>query len=384
MEESIKNDFLEFYGEHNISPVSQDISDISIHYKRREKLYRQLGMPILLFKDREMLEVGPGGGYNSLAFFNWGCAHLDLVEANPSGIADMKRLFDLQEVNKEKYTIIESRIEEFSTEKKYDIVIAESFLQNLNNQQEVIDKLKKLVKMNGIIVVTTSDETSFYIEQLKRLIANAMVANIDNYDEKVKCLVKVFEPQLKTLRGVSRSAECWVQDQLLNPVAVNDTSLSLIEAIEMFGSDCDVLSTAPRMFHDYSWYKDIWFNEKDDYSKQFCKDGVNLILANMENELHMDLKGEELKKTICDQKKYASAFEKEFDYQYIDKIIEGNLSIQALLKGQSDRLDKILEEISLALHDVIENGVEDFSFEKYPEFFRAFGRTQQYISFIKK
>ena len=107
-------------------------------------------------------------------------------------------------------------------------------------------------------------------------------------------------------------------------------------------------------------------------------------MANMENELHMDLKGEELKKTICDQKKYASAFEKEFDYQYIDKIIEGNLSIQALLKGQSDRLDKILEEISLALHDVIENGVEDFSFEKYPEFFRAFGRTQQYISFIKK
>ena len=58
----MKNDFIEYYDEYQISPVKQDISDIDIHYKRREKLYRQCGIPMLAFRNAEILEVGPGGG----------------------------------------------------------------------------------------------------------------------------------------------------------------------------------------------------------------------------------------------------------------------------------------------------------------------------------
>ena len=55
------NEILDFYREHSISPVHQDIADFNYHCERRAKLYRQLGMPTLLFDKAEVLEVGPGG-----------------------------------------------------------------------------------------------------------------------------------------------------------------------------------------------------------------------------------------------------------------------------------------------------------------------------------
>lgn len=58
----MSNIFLDYYGKNQISPVRQDINDMQIHYERRKKLYRQCGIPILAFKNAEMLEIGPGGG----------------------------------------------------------------------------------------------------------------------------------------------------------------------------------------------------------------------------------------------------------------------------------------------------------------------------------
>ena len=58
----MNNLFVDFYGKHNISPVHQDIGDFDLHLLRRAKLYRQLGMPIILYKNAYILEIGPGGG----------------------------------------------------------------------------------------------------------------------------------------------------------------------------------------------------------------------------------------------------------------------------------------------------------------------------------
>lgn len=57
----MQNDQLEYYVGHNISPEHQNIENIEIHYARREKLYRQCGIPLIAFRDAEILEVGPGG-----------------------------------------------------------------------------------------------------------------------------------------------------------------------------------------------------------------------------------------------------------------------------------------------------------------------------------
>lgn len=67
----MKNQFLNYYGKYEISPVKQDLSNPAIFFRKREKLYRQLGMPTILFNKKDILEVGPGSGFNTLAFFKW-------------------------------------------------------------------------------------------------------------------------------------------------------------------------------------------------------------------------------------------------------------------------------------------------------------------------
>lgn len=379
-----ENDFLKFYGKHNISPVKQDLNDREIHYKRRGKLYRQLGMPDVLFKNANLLEVGPGGGYNTLAFFEYlggGVKHIDLVEANPKGIEDMKLLFN--EIDKDRYTIFPCVIEEYISNKKYDVVIAESFIQFLKNQQEVIDILKEKVIEGGVVVITCSDEICFFIEQMKRLLAHAYVKDIDDYETKVKILAEQFKPQLAKLRGVSRSAEDWVQDQLLNEAGVNGCSLSIEDAINYFGDDFDVLGCSPNMFTDYSWYKDIWYDYKADYIEQFREKNINLMLANMKDEICIDKdKSISLCRVVKDIKELAVKYEDKFEYAYVEQIIEKIDILESLVDLDNTELSVIINDIKKALDEL--KNTNKINLKKYCEFFAAFGRTQQYISFVKK
>ena len=140
------------------------------HYERRRKLYRQCGIPVIAFRNAEILEVGPGSGYNTLAFFHWGSKHVDLVEANPKGIEDMRELFAENVIDEDKYQLFPCVVENYETDKKYDIVIAEGFLPNLYNQKEIISKLQSLTAENGIVIVTCSEDVGFFIEIMKRLI----------------------------------------------------------------------------------------------------------------------------------------------------------------------------------------------------------------------
>ena len=230
----MNNDFLEYYGEHQISPVKQDISDLEIHYNRRKKLYRQCGIPTIAFRNAKILEVGPGGGYNTLAFFHWESQHVDLVEPNVWGRKDMEALFARRSIPTDKYNVFPCKIEDYVTDKKYDFIIAEGFLQNLYNQQEVIDKLQNLVDESGVIVITCTDAVCYFVELMKRLVGWALVADITDYKDRVEYLAGLFAPQLAKLEGVSRSAEEWVQDQILDTPNVNGMELRLLQAMDYF------------------------------------------------------------------------------------------------------------------------------------------------------
>lgn len=379
----MKNDYLDFYGKHGISPVKQDISSIETHYERRRKLYRQCGIPLIAFKDAEVLEVGPGGGYNTLAFFHWNCKHVDLVEANEAGQEDMQKLFAKQNVPEDKYEIFSCKIEDYKTDKKYDIIIAEGFLPNVYNKQEIIDKLQELVSENGIVVITCIENAAVFVEVIKRLIGVALTSNINEYDKKVKYLSDFFEPQLNKLRGVSRSAKDWVQDQIMNPVNVNGTELTMLQAIEYFENGFDVLGCSPQMFTDYSWYKDIWYDYINDYKEQFNRKRLSLLLANRPELILPEEKVEILVKGFEGIKEYASEYEKEYDGQFIDSILQEMGRMAAILEQDFDvEFLDIFHEIREALL-CLQKG-ENIDIENYPKFFSAFGRTQQYISFVKK
>lgn len=378
----MKNDYIEFYGKNNISPVKQDISDLEKHYKRRNKLYRHCGIPVQAFKNANVLEVGPGGGYNTLAYFQWGIAHIDLVEGNPRGIEEMRELFTKYIISENRYDIIPCMIENYNTEKKYDVIIAEGFIPSIYNQKEVIDKLKELVAENGIIVITCIDYISTFIENMKKMVGILLSANIEGHNEKLKCLVDFFGPQLNKLEGVTRNAEDWVLDNVLNPAASNGMYLSLLEAMDLFGADFEVLGTSPSMFSDYSWYKDLTYDIKADYKKQFNKKRYSLLMANMPEVVVSEQVSYILDSSFKKIEELRIEYLNKMEMSCISQILEELENIEIYIKENFDEMFvEVFMELKEVLNCIINN--KEITFENYSNLFAAFGRGQQYISFVK-
>lgn len=373
------NKIIDFYREHKISPVHQDMSDFNYHCSRREKLYRQLGMPTQVFHNADVLEVGTGGGYNSIVLTQWKC-HLSMVEPNETAANEIIELFKEHMVDN--YLLYREAVEQHNG-KKYDIVIAEGFLPTIDNWREVLDKLKSLVNENGILVITCQDELGMFVERMKRLVGHMLVRNISVYSEKVERLVEMFEPQLKLLHGVSRPAEDWVQDQLLcEDFNCNDV-LDLKRAIQIIGDDWDVLGcSSPDLFSDYSWYKDIEYDYKKAFCEQYDEKSYNLIIAGREE---MDISGIDVHEV---RRRINKIRELEVSYENIHQNGEKNINeiicelqkLSVMLKN----CDKELTEFIMETVEILKNNIEKIDLSRYKNFCKCFGRSQQYISFVKK
>lgn len=376
------NDFLEFYGEHKISPVHQDISDIDRHYARRRKLYRQCGIPLQTFKNARVLEVGPGGGYNTLALFAFG-AHVDLVEANPTGIQEMKTLFPQYGIASSSYTITQCKIEDYSVDKEYDIVIAEGFLHCLRNQEEIIGILDTLVKAKGgIVVITCADNFGYFIEIMKRVLASFLAKDIKEFHPKVQFLTKIFEGQLKQLSGMSRPASDWVQDVLLNPAIVNGVTLSFADAICKFGDKYCMLGSSPHLFSDYSWYKDGQYNRQEELIAQFREKQFSMLLAGDQEIRVTDMELIEIMESFFRRiKQLAELYDRDNDISWVLEMRkEFDLVDECIEELHNEKFLMIFHEIHKFVVDLSKNTVD---IERYPHFLSAFGKGMQYIAFEK-
>lgn len=373
------NKILDFYREHNISPVHQDISDFNYHCARREKLYRQLGMPVLLFNGAEVLEVGTGGGYNSVVLAQWNC-HLSMVEPNETAQNEIIELFREKKI--EDYVLYKETVEQHSG-KEYDVVIAEGFLPTIENRVEVLEKLKSLVKETGILVITCQDEMGMFVERMKRLVGHRSVKNVVSYCEKVKKLVDIFEPQLKLLHGVSRPVEDWVQDQILCEDFNCNDILDLKKAIQGIGDNWDVLGcSSPDFFSDCSWYKDIEYDYKKSYCDQYDKKSYNLIIAGRE-EIDTSNIDVSIVRTSVDKIRKLE-IEYENSEQKEEKVVQEIIYELQKLYELLQKCDKELAVFLSETIDILASDPNQLELADYPNFCKCFGRSQQYISFVKK
>lgn len=386
----MKNDYLTYYGQHAISPVRQNLDDLSLHYERRRKLYRQCGIPMLAFRDADVLEVGPGGGYNTIALFKFldvyqedrsSRGHVDLVEPNSQGVNDMKALFVKHAISEDRYRIHSCQIEDFLTEKKYDFVFAEGFVQFLDNAREIIQKLAYLTKSNGILMFTCCDDVCMFIEAIKRLLGVILTQEIDDYSKKVEKLVSVFEPQLRQLRGVSRPAVDWVQDQLMNPAVANGRELTVADAIDAVGDGFYMLGASPQMFTDYSWYKDIWYDTQMSFKEQFRQKWLSLLMAGMpECVLTVD----QVDALVADLRKIrslANGYESNRNVNLLKDIQSVMATMESKVVNLPNEFIMVFREIKELLKEAIRGEIH---MENYPHFCTAFGRTIQYVAFEKK
>lgn len=373
------NKIVDFYREHQISPVRQDIEDFEKHVMRREKLYRQLGMPTILFRNANVCEVGPGGGYNAVVLKYWDCK-LTLVEPNETGRKEIKELFE--KMNMMDYELIGKGAEELQEDYQFDIVIAEGFLPTIDNWDIVLKSLMRLVGDHGILVITCTDEWGMFAERMKRLVGHGLIKDIPDYDKKVEKLVEIFEPQLKLLSGATKLPIDYVQDNLICEDFNCRNYLTLKKAIQFVGDDWEVLGcSGPNFFEDYSWFKDIDVDYKAEYCKQYDKKAYNLVLAGR-NEIAITEEQSRHGEDIIEQiKELEIAFEEADEYE--EKYVKGIIELLEELRKTVHDFDEEMEVFITETIAILKKGKKVGDLSEYPMFCKSFGRSQQYISFVK-
>lgn len=371
---------LEFYLKQNITTEHVDFENQNEYFRKRKNLYRQLGVPMLAIKGSDILEVGPGPGHNSIPLIIWGGAgSIDLVEPNPVAVKDLEYNFKQMGIAKTLYTVYPVTLEEYCSEKKYDMVIAEGYVQSAENWKEFMTMLKTFTKKNSIVIVTCMDELGMYLERMKRFTGRYIVKDIQGFDEKKKKLIEIFGESLKTLRGMTRSVEEWVMDIIFCDSTISDNFMSIKDAILLFQEEFDVLGCSQNIFTDYSWYKDLDYDYIASYIEQYdCKRNMFLVAGECEECQGGAAANRKLAKLIRDINQETIDIEQNNKnlsdlYEMINQITECTLSVT--VKQYNKELKDILQGL--------EKGNE-VDIAKYPVWNTSFGKSMQYISFQRR
>ena len=247
---------LDHYLRHHILPVRYQAADLPAHFQRRESLYRMLGLPPAVLRGCDVLEVAPGTGQNALFVAHAGPANLDLVEPNPIAVEEIRALFAEHADRIAPFAVHESRFEDFSPGRLYDVVICENWLGSLPHERALIGKLADLVRPGGLLILTVVPFTGFLANVLRRLLALRLTDPAESFDVSTARMADVFGAHLSTIAGMTRSHADWVQDCVLNPHYLH-VVLPLDQVLTEIGDRMDVLGSAPRFAIDWRWFKGL-------------------------------------------------------------------------------------------------------------------------------
>ena len=140
------------------------------HVKLRKNLIQNhLKIPLNLLKDKDILEFGPNRGENSF-IYALNKANLFFVEPVPYSAKQLKAKYKHYNLNKFVKKIDNKSLEKFHTKQKFDLVIAEGFLNTLDERDQYLTKILKFVKDSGLVILNYDDYFGSLIELIKSAI----------------------------------------------------------------------------------------------------------------------------------------------------------------------------------------------------------------------
>jgi SAM-dependent methyltransferase len=262
-------DHLGFYLQHSISPVRQDISDLSRHLQRRGNLYRSLGMNELAFAGSRVLEVGPGSGHNSLLVASWLPDALDLLEPNPTGRAGIEQLYEGFQLPHTQPNVVPETLQDFAPDELYDIAIAEAWIGGTPDELKLMQKMASLVRPGGVLITTVTSPISMLANTFRRILGDLLIVGIDDINEQTRVLDEAFGSHLNTMADMSRPHEDWIQDSLLNPGFLT-SSLTIEKFFDCIGGGATFHNSYPRVHTDWRWYKSL-YGEQAQFNERFIE-----------------------------------------------------------------------------------------------------------------
>jgi SAM-dependent methyltransferase len=244
---------LDFYREHGISPVTQDIQDLSAHFARRAHLYRSLGLWPKSIEGKSVLEVGPGTGENALYTASLKPSRYVLMEPNDEG----RKACEIRFKNHPHIEIGGDTLETYDAgDTVFDVVICEGLLGLCGRDpRRLLQRLMDRVGHGGALVITCIDAISDHAEVLRRALAQRYIKKGASLHDNVEILKPIFTPHLATLKGMTRSVEDWILDNILNPASIGPT-FSIPDALTHVEGRFEVLGCSPRFLMDWRWYKE--------------------------------------------------------------------------------------------------------------------------------
>ena len=372
---------LDFYQNNEISPVRQDIRDLSQHFQRRESLYHQLGILPAFIRGRTVLEVGPGSGYNSLYTASLKPERYVLLEPNPQGVKDIHNLFDRYQLWSGNVTVISKTIEEYQDEKTYDFVFCEGLLggSGFPDPGLIFKALAKFCSPSGVLVITCEDEVATLSEVIRRLFAHMILRDEITLSEKVKKLLPVFSPHLVQLLGMTRRYDDWIIDSLINPAAGGQL-FTIPDALTTLPNQFEFYASSPHFVSDWRWYKNIYGKERNFTQRslqQYWENIHNLLdyrFTFPSRDVTSNMKLYQLSRSI---RQAIRQYEKEKSNENLNDVKKYLRECIPIIKEFSQETAYALSE---ALNLLSHQPLEASQVAEMTKFAALFGRGQQYLS----
>ena len=377
-----QQDHLGFYIEHKISPVHQNISNLSRHMERRNSLYRYLGLPSEYFRGKNILEVGPASGHNSLYIAACNPDKFDLLEPNPVAVNELLQLYKHFNVPHTKPNIISQTLEKFEKVQTYDLVICEAWLGISDHERKLMKKLAGFVKKGGIFVTTLASPVGFFLNMVRRLLANQILYKTDNFEKKTEKLLIAFSTHLETMKDMTCPHNDWVQDTLLNPgfLSMHPSPTMFIKDL---GHNYSIYNSYPRFSSDWRWYKSLYGENKNIN---------NVFIENYSENIHnfMDYRflfnqrsktlNNELQELCFELRNIVTGLEEDKTNYFISDAIAIIDNVKKNIVNLERSLEKSIDEVLFILNNK-QIDLESVSQMKY--FNECFGRELLYVSVLR-
>jgi hypothetical protein len=372
---------LEFYTKYGISPVNYSKIDLQSHLAIRHSLYRSLGLLPLTIKDSSVLEIAAGSGQNSLYIATSLPNSLTLIEPNPKGFSEIQGHYADLVIPHTKPTLINKTLQEYTPHQMFDVVICENWLGTSSAELGLLNKLSEFVCSNGILVLTTISSLGILPNMIRRALMSKHNQQSLSFERQTDLGVEMFGSHLSNIKSMTRSAEDWVQDNMLNP-AYFDICISIPDVIDQLGKKFTAVGTSPNFSVDWRWFKSL-NRENQNYNQHL----ISQYYQSMHNFL--DYQTEFIQNDIAINKlleKLSYDFIKavkdseSFSINKNDNLHNAELILQKIISLASVFPGHILEGLNEGLNLLKSNSKNHKLVSSASKFGRLFGKETIYLS----
>ena len=365
--------FLDFYEKHEIIPTNLNIESQSEFFAQRDRLFASLGVPPILLRGMNILELGSGTGQKALHLLSrMPTSYLAIDNNQPSVLATRDAIRRSNFSGKAE--VIDLDFSEYQSLIRYDLVLAELVLDNQLEPTRFLGKLLDATLGLGVLVITCCDPISLLSETIRKAIAHNEQLIDEHLTNSSIRLVEFFRQDLDHLSGMSRVRTDWAIDQLIRPWI--GPLLPIPEAIAYLGSTAAFQGSSPKFVEDYRWYKDPEISVKslnENAIQNYWEKCHNFLDTRLPRSTQ-DVNFNKVLYAICSDL-YSEVYTNSWNNDSHSKV----LKICLKLKDHICDLEQVINNSLDAFIDYWRSGEIAYLREIQP----WWGRGSQYVSFIK-